>query len=71
MIDRDGVRAVQMAMIAHCEKLGDRMAILDRPPDLTPQEVKQWREKETKYDSKFAALYYPWIKVAGPGRQGT
>jgi len=66
MIDRDGVRAVQMSMIAHCEKLGDRMAILDPLPDLTPQEVKQWREKDTNYDSRFAALYYPWIKVAGP-----
>ena len=53
-------------MIAHCERLGDRMAILDPLPGLTPQEVKQWREKETNYDSKYAALYYPWIKVAGP-----
>jgi phage tail sheath protein FI len=66
MLDRDGVRAVQAGMIAHCEKQGDRMAILDPLPDLTPQEVKQWREKDTNYDSKFAALYYPWIKVSGP-----
>jgi phage tail sheath protein FI len=66
MIDREGVRAVQASMIAHCEKLGDRMAILDAPPNLTPQEVKAWREKETNYDSKYAVLYYPWIKVAGP-----
>jgi uncharacterized protein len=66
MIDREGVRAVQAAMISHCEKLGDRMAILDSPPNLTPQEVKAWREKETNYDSKFAVLYYPWIKIAGP-----
>ena len=65
----DGVKAVQLAMIAHCERMGDRMAILDPPPDLTPQEVKRWRESETNYDSKYAALYYPWIKVGGPGRQ--
>ena len=33
-IDADGVQAVQPAMIAHCELMGDRMAILDPPPDL-------------------------------------
>jgi phage tail sheath protein FI len=66
LIDRDGVKAVQLGMIAHCERLGDRMAILDPLPALSPQEVKQWREKDTNYDSKFASLYYPWIKVAGP-----
>jgi phage tail sheath protein FI len=65
-IGRDGVKAVQTAMIAHCERMADRMAILDSPPDLTPQEVKKWREAETNYDSKFAALYYPWITVSGP-----
>ncbi|MCA1668262.1 MAG: phage tail sheath subtilisin-like domain-containing protein [Thermomicrobia bacterium] len=65
-LDRDGVKAVQLSMIAHCERMQDRMAILDPIPDLTPQEVKVWREKTTNYDSKFAALYYPWIKVAGP-----
>jgi hypothetical protein len=64
-LDRDGVKAVQLAMIAHCERLADRMAILDPLPDLTPQEVKKWREQETNYDSKFAALYYPWITVNG------
>lgn len=67
-IDRDGVKAVQLAMIAHCERMGDRMAILDPLPGLSPQEVKRWREQETNYDSKFAVVYYPWIKVAGNGR---
>jgi phage tail sheath protein FI len=68
VIDRDGVKAVQLAMIAHCERMGDRVAILDPLPDLSPQEVKRWREQETNYDSKYAVLYYPWIKVAGNGR---
>jgi phage tail sheath protein FI len=64
--DRDLIKAVQTAMIAHCERLGDRMAIIDAPPGLSPQEVKNWRMNESNFDSKFAALYYPWIKVAGP-----
>jgi hypothetical protein len=65
-IDRDGVRAVQTAMIAHCELMGDRMAILDPLPDLNPQQVRDWRMNEAGYDSKFAALYWPWLKVMGP-----
>jgi phage tail sheath protein FI len=68
-IDRDGVKSVQIAMIAHCERMGDRMAILDPLPDLSPQEVRAWRQTETNYDSKFATLYYPWIKIAGPEGQ--
>lgn len=65
-IDATGVKAVQLALINHCERLGDRMAIIDPLPDLTPQQVKQWREKDTNYDSMFAALYYPWIEINGP-----
>lgn len=67
-INKEGVKAVQLAMIAHCERMGDRVAILDPLPDLSPQEVKRWREQETNYDSKFAVLYYPWIKIAGNGK---
>ncbi len=65
-LSREGVKAVQLAMITHCELMGNRVAILDPLPDLNPQEVKEWREVEAGYDSKYAALYYPWIKVANP-----
>jgi uncharacterized protein len=64
MIDADGVKAVQIALINHCERMQDRMAIIDPLPELKPQAVKKWREKDSNFDSKFAALYYPWIKVA-------
>jgi phage tail sheath protein FI len=67
ILTRDQVKAVQLKMIAHCELMGDRLAILDPLPGLTPQEVKAWREVEAGYDSKYAVMYYPWIKVAGPG----
>ncbi|HEU5383683.1 MAG TPA: phage tail sheath subtilisin-like domain-containing protein [Ktedonobacteraceae bacterium] len=66
IVDREGVKSVQLAMIAHCERMGDRVAILDPLPDLSPQEVKVWREAEAGYDSKYAVLYYPWVKVTGP-----
>jgi uncharacterized protein len=65
-IDRDGVKTVQLAMINHCEQMGDRLALIDPLPDLSPQEVRAWRQSETNYDSKYAALYYPWLSVGGP-----
>ncbi|MGC5020953.1 phage tail sheath family protein [Micromonospora sp. DT47] len=65
-VDLETVKAVQLAMIAHCELMGDRMAILDAPPGLSPQQVKEWRTDLAGYDSKYAALYYPWIRVFDP-----
>lgn len=62
-LDLDTVKGVQMAMIDHCEKMGDRVAILDTPPDMTPMDVKDWRENVTGFDSSYATLYYPWIEV--------
>jgi hypothetical protein len=53
-------------MIAHCELMGDRIAILDPPPSLNPQQIKEWRVDTAGYDSKYAALYYPWPKVFDP-----
>ena len=66
LIDLEGVQAVQLAMIAHCELMGDRMAILDPPPGLNAQQIKEWRVDKAGYDSKQAALYWPWIKVFDP-----
>jgi phage tail sheath protein FI len=63
------VRDLQGKMVAACEQNGDRMAILDPPPDLLPQEVLDWRMKVAGYDSKFATLYYPWIEVMDPIRR--
>jgi len=65
-VDLETVKAVQLAVISHCELMGDRMAILDPPPQLSAQEAAKWRRIEAGYDSKFAALYYPWIKVLDP-----
>lgn len=64
--DGEEMRDLHGKMIAHCENAGNRMAILDAPPDLIPQEVLEWRRDTAGYDSKFAALYYPWIKVMDP-----
>jgi phage tail sheath protein FI len=64
--DGSQIRDIQGKMIAHCENAGDRMAILDAPVGLLPQDVLEWRMNTAGYDSKMAALYYPWIEVMDP-----
>ena len=64
-VDLETVQTVQLAMIAHCELMGDRVAILDAPPGLNVQQIKEWRVDKAGYDSKYATLYYPWIGVGG------
>jgi phage tail sheath protein FI len=46
--------------------MGDRVAILDALPGLNAQQVKEWRVDKAGYDSKYATLYWPWIKVFDP-----
>jgi uncharacterized protein len=64
--DEAKVTALQGQLIAHCENAGNRMAILDCPPGLSPPEVLDWRKGGPGHDSKHAALYYPWLEVADP-----
>ncbi|MFF9484574.1 phage tail sheath family protein [Streptomyces sp. NPDC014676] len=72
-IDAEGVRTVQLAVISHCEQMGDRVAVLDAPPGLSAQQVRTWRNDEAGYDSRYATLYYPWVRVFDPalGRNTT
>ncbi len=60
---KERIKMVQEAMIAHCERLRYRFAVLDTPPGLNPQQAKEWRQY-INFDSSYAALYYPWIEVA-------
>ncbi len=59
-------KAVQTSLIAHCEQHSNRLALLDAPPGMGPQQIRDWRSDTAQYDSAFAALYYPWIKVDNP-----
>lgn len=52
---------VQTALVSHCSR-HRRMAILDPPPGMTPEQVSAW-VSGAGYDSAFAAIYYPWIEV--------
>jgi phage tail sheath protein FI len=46
--------------------MANRVAILDTPPGLNAQAVKGWRNEITGYDSKYATMYWPWVKVMDP-----
>jgi len=50
-------------LLSHCERLKYRIAIVDPPKDSSISEVRDFR---SKFDSKYGALYYPWIRVLDP-----
>src|SRR5437763_1320313 len=54
---------VESALITHCEQLKDRFAILDPQNDLDIEGIQTFREP---FDTKYAALYYPWLVVNDP-----
>jgi phage tail sheath protein FI len=56
--------AVALALISHAEKRrAYRIAVLDTDQNLTPGGARQFK---AKLDSKYAALYYPWVVAANP-----
>jgi phage tail sheath protein FI len=61
----EAVHAVQLGLIAHCELMGDRIALLDSPPELSTAQVRDWRDS-VGYESPAGALYYPWVQVHDP-----
>lgn len=57
-------QTIQQALISHAEaRRAYRIAVLDTPPEL---EFSGARETRGMIDSKYAALYYPWVIVANP-----
>lgn len=51
---------VQQALVAHCEKMRYRFAVLDVPPD---SKLEQARKHRQNFDTTRAALYYPYVMV--------
>lgn len=52
---------VQAKLIAHCEGLTSRFAVLDAPLEATG--VDDLNKHRSAYDSSYAALYAPWVRV--------
>lgn len=70
-LDEDAIANLQQQIIAHCELLADRFAVLDAMPNLElfgASPTKGIDDQRNTLDSArgYAALYYPWIKVARP-----
>jgi phage tail sheath protein FI len=60
---------VQGALVAQCEKLEDRFAVLDMPCEtVNPQELLKHRET---VDTNYAAMYHPWIESYDPQAKKT
>jgi hypothetical protein len=59
------VATVQNALIGHCELMRYRFAVLDGnpPPNDTLAGIQAQRQQ---YDTKYAALYHPWLLVPDP-----
>jgi phage tail sheath protein FI len=68
---RQAILDAQCSLVAYCERMGDRMAILDPIPALKPQEIRDLT-LNTPFNSERgqAALYYPWIKIPDPLHRG-
>jgi len=62
--DGDNATSVLQDLIAHASRpRAYRIAVLDTPQGLVNSEV---RELRGQIDSKYAALYYPWVVVPNP-----
>jgi uncharacterized protein len=62
-------QTVQASMIAHCEKMQDRFAILDPQRNAAPSDIKTQRGLVSS-DRGFGALYYPRIVITNPVAEG-
>jgi phage tail sheath protein FI len=60
----DNPQAIANALIAHAEaRRAYRIAVLDTPAEQMPSEARTYRGL---FDSRYAALYYPWVVVTNP-----
>lgn len=55
---------VQLSLVAHCENLASRFAVLDIPRDA--KKTQDLIAHRDLFDSNYAALYHPWLMVFDP-----
>jgi phage tail sheath protein FI len=60
---RANAAAITNLLISHAERMRYRIAVLDSGD---AQSLAQVRAMRAKLDSKYAALYYPWVRVLDP-----
>lgn len=55
---------VQLSLVAHCEKLASRFAVLDMPREA--KKIDDIVAHRDMFDSNYAALYHPWLTAFDP-----
>ena len=55
---------VQLSLVAHCERLASRFAVLDMPKDA--KSVTDIMAHRNIVDSDYCAMYHPWLEVYDP-----
>ena len=55
-------------LISHAERLRYRIAVVDAPQGSSMTEIRSFRGR---FDSKYAALYHPWIEIFDPTERPT
>lgn len=55
---------VQLSLVAHCEKLASRFAVLDMP--MESKTVADLMQHRDIVDSDYCAMYHPWLQVFDP-----
>jgi uncharacterized protein len=61
--DQTSAQAINNAVMTHCEKMLYRVAALDTPPGLLPDDALAFRNLRS---SNYASIYYPWITIPNP-----
>jgi phage tail sheath protein FI len=56
-------QAAADSLIGHAEQLRYRIAVVDAPEGSSMTEIRDFRGR---FDSKYAALYHPWIEILDP-----
>lgn len=63
MPDADTAFAAASALVGHAERLRYRIAVVDAPKQSSLNGIRNYRGR---FDSKYAAMYHPWIEILDP-----
>lgn len=62
----DDIFTATQSLITHAENLRYRIAVVDGPQASSLNEIRKFRGK---FDSKYAAIYHPWIEILDPNER--
>jgi len=63
---QDDIFTAAQALVTHATNLRYRIAVVDGPKASSLNEIRKFRGK---FDSKYAAIYHPWIEILDPNER--